>query len=107
MRSMGDDVDALRCQIAHLQMIIKQMIEIGAKADVVDVDIMLLACPFEEKLELSLRIRNALRNDWRAVTLGDVVKLTEGELLRTPNFGRKSLAELKEALASLGLQCAL
>jgi DNA-directed RNA polymerase alpha subunit len=106
---MGDDVDALHRRIAHLQMIIKQMIEIGAKADVVDVaivDIELLACPFEEKLELSVRISNALRNDG-AVTLGDVVKLTEGELLRMPNFGRKSLAELKEALASLGLQCAL
>ena len=37
------------------------------------------------------------------VYIGDLIQKTEGEMLRTPNFGRKSLNEIKEVLASLGL----
>ena len=35
--------------------------------------------------------------------IGDLVQKTEPEMLRTPNFGRKSLNEIKEVLASMGL----
>lgn len=44
--------------------------------------------------------------DWRAgniVYVGDLVQKTEAEMLRTPNFGRKSLKEVKEVLAQMGL----
>ncbi len=47
--------------------------------------------------ELSVRARNCIRNDG-AVTFGEVLVRTHGEWLRTPNFGRKSLNELDEAL---------
>ncbi|MBD3819102.1 MAG: DNA-directed RNA polymerase subunit alpha [Brevundimonas diminuta] len=43
-----------------------------------------------------------LKND-NIVYIGDLIQKTEGEMLRTPNFGRKSLNEIKEVLASMGL----
>jgi Bacterial RNA polymerase, alpha chain C terminal domain len=56
-----------------------------------------------DEFELSFRTANCLKND-NIVYLGDLVQKTEAEMLRTPNFGRKSLNELKEAvLAPLGL----
>ena len=45
---------------------------------------------------------NCLKND-NIVYIGDLVQKTEQEMLRTPNFGRKSLNEIKEVLASMGL----
>jgi DNA-directed RNA polymerase subunit alpha len=55
-----------------------------------------------EDLELSVRSMNCLKND-NIVYIGDLVKKTEGEMLRTPNFGRKSLNEIKEVLSQMGL----
>lgn len=56
-----------------------------------------------DELELSVRSANCLKND-NIVYIGDLVRKTEGEMLRTPNFGRKSLNEIKEVLASMGLK---
>ena len=56
-----------------------------------------------DELELSVRSQNCLKND-NIVYIGDLVKKTEGEMLKTPNFGRKSLNEIKEVLAGLGLR---
>jgi DNA-directed RNA polymerase subunit alpha len=53
-------------------------------------------------LELSVRSANCLKND-NIIYIGDLVGKTEAEMLRTPNFGRKSLNEIKEVLASRGL----
>lgn len=55
-----------------------------------------------DELELSVRSANCLKND-NIVYIGDLVQKTEGEMLRTPNFGRKSLNEIKEVLAMMGL----
>ena len=55
-----------------------------------------------DTLGLSVRARNPLLND-NIKTVGDLVKKTKEELLRTPNFGRQSLNEVAEALASKGL----
>jgi DNA-directed RNA polymerase subunit alpha len=55
-----------------------------------------------EELELSVRSANCLKND-NIIYIGDLVQKTESEMLRTPNFGRKSLNEIKEVLAQLGL----
>jgi DNA-directed RNA polymerase subunit alpha len=49
-----------------------------------------------------VRSANCLKND-NIVYIGDLVQKTEQEMLRTPNFGRKSLNEIKEVLASMGL----
>ena len=46
---------------------------------------------------------NCLKND-NIIYIGDLVQKTEAEMLRTPNFGRKSLNEIKEVLASMGLR---
>jgi DNA-directed RNA polymerase alpha subunit len=54
-----------------------------------------------DELELSVRSANCLKND-NIVYIGDLIQKTEGEMLRTPNFGRKSLNEIKEVLASDG-----
>ncbi len=51
-----------------------------------------------DELELSVRSANCLKND-NIVYIGDLVQKTEQEMLRTPNFGRKSLNEIKEVLA--------
>ena len=55
-----------------------------------------------DELELSVRSTNCLKNE-NVFYLGDLVQRTEAEMLRTPNFGRKSLNEIKELLANLGL----
>jgi DNA-directed RNA polymerase subunit alpha len=54
------------------------------------------------ELELSVRTGNGLKND-NVIYIGDLVQKTEAEMLRTPNFGRKSLNEIKEVLTQLGL----
>ncbi len=55
-----------------------------------------------DELELSVRSANCLKND-NIVYIGDLVQKTEAEMLRTPNFGRKSLNEIKEVLEQMGL----
>src|ERR1700730_6170242 len=55
-----------------------------------------------EELELSVRSYNCLKNA-NIQTIGDLVQKTEAEMLRTKNFGRKSLNEIKEILSGLGL----
>ena len=55
-----------------------------------------------DELELSVRSANCLKND-NIVYIGDLIQKTEPEMLRTPNFGRKSLNEIKEVLANMGL----
>lgn len=56
-----------------------------------------------DEMELSVRSQNCLKND-NIVYIGDLVQKTEGEMLKTPNFGRKSLNEIKEVLAGMGLR---
>lgn len=55
-----------------------------------------------DELELSVRSANCLKND-NIVYIGDLIMKTEFDMLRTPNFGRKSLNEIKEVLATMGL----
>jgi DNA-directed RNA polymerase subunit alpha len=55
-----------------------------------------------EELELSVRSYNCLKNA-NIQTILDLVQKTEAEMLRTKNFGRKSLNEIKEILSGLGL----
>jgi len=55
-----------------------------------------------EELELTVRSTNCLKND-NIVYIGDLIQKTEAEMLRTPNFGRKSLNEIKEVLSGMGL----
>jgi hypothetical protein len=66
-------------------------------------------CPFNpaflkkvDKLMLSVRASNCLKND-NIVYVGDLVQRSEAEMLRTPNFGRKPLNEVKTVLAEMGL----
>jgi DNA-directed RNA polymerase subunit alpha len=56
-----------------------------------------------DELELSVRSANCLKND-NVVYIGDLVQKTESEMLKTPNFGRKSLNEIKEVLGTMGLK---
>lgn len=67
------------------------------------------ALPFDPKLlkhvdelELSVRANNCLKND-KINWLGELVQKTENDMLKTPNFGRKSLNEIKAQLESMGL----
>jgi DNA-directed RNA polymerase subunit alpha len=55
-----------------------------------------------EELELSVRSYNCLKNA-NIKTIGELVQKSESEMLKTKNFGRKSLNEIKEILASMGL----
>lgn len=56
-----------------------------------------------EELELSVRSYNCLKNA-NIKTIADLVQKTEQEMLRTKNFGRKSLNEIKEILTTMGLR---
>ncbi len=55
-----------------------------------------------DELELSVRSANCLKND-NIIYIGDLVQKSEAEMLRTPNFGRKSLNEIKEVLSTMSL----
>ena len=55
-----------------------------------------------DELELSVRSANCLRND-NIIYIGDLVQKSENDMLRTPNFGRKSLNEIREVLMQMGL----
>jgi DNA-directed RNA polymerase subunit alpha len=55
-----------------------------------------------DELELSVRSMNCLKND-NIIYIGDLVQKTEGEMLRKPNFGRKSLNEIKEVISGMSL----
>jgi DNA-directed RNA polymerase subunit alpha len=55
-----------------------------------------------EELELSVRSANCLKNE-DILYIGDLVQKTENEMLKIPNFGRKSLNEIKEVLDCIGL----
>jgi DNA-directed RNA polymerase subunit alpha len=55
-----------------------------------------------DELELSVRSANCLKND-NIIYIGDLVQKTEADMLCTPNFGRKSLNEIKEVLSQMGL----
>ena len=55
-----------------------------------------------DELELSVRSANCLKND-NIVYIGDLILKSENEMLRTPNFGRKSLNEIKEVLTGMSL----
>jgi DNA-directed RNA polymerase subunit alpha len=56
-----------------------------------------------DELELSVRSANCLKND-NIVYIGDLVQKSESEMLKTPNFGRKSLNEIKDVLNNMGLR---
>jgi DNA-directed RNA polymerase subunit alpha len=56
-----------------------------------------------DELELSVRSQNCLKND-NIVYIGDLVVKSEAEMLKTPNFGRKSLFEIKDVLIGFGLK---
>ncbi len=55
-----------------------------------------------DELELSVRSANCLKTE-NIIYIGDLVQRSEGEMLRTPNFGRKSLNEIREVLGQMGL----
>ena len=101
-----DDAVAIASRILQdqLQLFINFEEPQAVKADVIADDI-----PFNrnqlrkvDELELSVRSANCLKND-NIIYIGDLVQKTEAEMLRTPNFGRKSLNEIKEVLAQMGL----
>lgn len=56
-----------------------------------------------DELELSVRSANCLKNE-NILYIGDLVQRSESEMLKTPNFGRKSLNEIKEVLVTMGLR---
>ncbi|MGB0647871.1 MAG: DNA-directed RNA polymerase subunit alpha C-terminal domain-containing protein, partial [Bradymonadia bacterium] len=56
-----------------------------------------------DELELSVRSANCLQNA-NIKLIGELVKRTEADMLKTKNFGRKSLREIKEILGTMGLQ---
>ncbi len=68
--------------------------------DSVDIDD-ILSQPIDH-LDLSVRSLNCLKSS-DIFLIGDLVQRSEAEMLRTPNFGRKSLTEIKQALEGLGL----
>ncbi|MBP9743579.1 MAG: DNA-directed RNA polymerase subunit alpha, partial [Burkholderiales bacterium] len=56
-----------------------------------------------DNLELTVRSANCLKH-LDINYLGDLVKMSEGDLLRTPNLGKKSLTEIREILDARGLK---
>ncbi len=74
----------------------------GAKDDDDGLEFNPLLLKKVDELELSVRSANCLKND-NIVYIGDLIQKTEAEMLRTPNFGRKSLNEIKEVLSGMGL----
>ena len=101
-----DDAVAYAARILQDQLQIFVNFEEPEKAGVEGVDEGLEFNPLllkkVDELELSVRSANCLKND-NIVYIGDLIQKTEAEMLRTPNFGRKSLNEIKEVLSGMGL----
>jgi DNA-directed RNA polymerase subunit alpha len=74
--------------------------EQAGKGEVIDINPHLLMKV--DELELSVRSANCLKNE-NIVYIGDLVQRGESEMLKTPNFGRKSLNEIKDVLGQMGL----
>ncbi|BDG07524.1 DNA-directed RNA polymerase subunit alpha [Anaeromyxobacter paludicola] len=99
--------------VAYAAKIIKEQLSIFINFDEVEEPVAEIS-PVEEtklnenlfrsvdELELSVRSANCLQNA-NIKTIGDLVQKTEAEMLKTKNFGRKSLKEIKEILAEMGL----
>jgi DNA-directed RNA polymerase subunit alpha len=101
-----EDAVALAARILQDQLAVFINFEEPRKEEAVATDVPEL--PFNpallkkvDELELSVRSANCLKND-NIVYIGDLIQKTEAEMLRTPNFGRKSLNEIKEVLAHHG-----
>lgn len=75
---------------------------IGKRDDVFDVAFDKILLKKIDDLELSVRSANCLKSD-NILYIGDLVKRTESDMLKTPNFGKKSLDEIKNVLDALGL----
>lgn len=84
----------LRAAVGAVEVAAAGALEVGSQVDV-------LYRPVEE-LELSVRAQNCLQNAGIR-TVGELVQRTEAEMMKTKNFGRKSLKEIKDALADLNL----
>ena len=96
-------IDALSITALKIQQPISAMInekEIAARVPIEEpakIDPFLLK-PVEE-LDLTVRSANCLKSE-KLSYIGELIQKTESELMKTPNFGRKSLLEIKEKLAS-------
>ena len=99
--------------IAFAAKIIKEQLTVFINFDEAEEPVEVVAPKSEEKLnenlfksvdllELSVRSANCLQQA-NIKTIGDLVQKTEAEMLKTKNFGRKSLKEIKEILAEMGL----
>jgi DNA-directed RNA polymerase subunit alpha len=77
-------------------------VEVGQPAEETELGFNPVLLKKVDELELSVRSANCLKND-NIVYIGDLIQKSEAEMLRTPNFGRKSLNEIKEVLAGMGL----
>ncbi len=99
--------------VAYAAKIIKEQLSIFINFDETEEPLPMEPVKMEEKLnenlfrsvdelELSVRSANCLQNA-NIKTIGDLVQKTEAEMLKTKNFGRKSLKEIKEILAEMGL----
>lgn len=82
---------------------------IGGNMEVLEAQEIMPSIPFDprllmrvESLDLSVRSQNCLKNE-NIIYVGDLITKSEFDMLRTPNFGRKSLTEMKEILARMGL----
>lgn len=99
--------------VAYAAKIVKEQLAIFINFDETEEPVALEPVKAEEKLnenlfrsvdelELSVRSANCLQNA-NIKTIGDLVQKSEAEMLKTKNFGRKSLKEIKEILAEMGL----
>ncbi len=89
----------------HLQIFINFEEEIIVKAPQIDEKRQKIIANLKrsvEELELSVRSYNCLKNE-NIKTIADLVQKTDQDMLKTRNFGRKSLNEIKEILAEMGL----
>jgi len=102
-----DDAVALAARILQDQLQLFVNFEDTAEVSVKSAEEELKFSPYllkkVDELELSVRSANCLKND-NIVYIGDLVQKTESEMLKTPNFGRKSLNEIKEVLGNMGLR---
>ncbi len=86
----------------HLRFIVDFVERDLGQVDVKQIDINPNLIKKVTELELSVRASNCLRSE-NIGYVGELVQFTESDLIKTPNFGKKSLDEIKEVLESVGL----
>src|SRR5438552_2724056 len=106
LRMHGEGPKRMRLRATGPGEVHARQIETGHDIEILNPDLVICTLESGARITMELTVENGkgyVPGNDNIVYIGDLVQKTEAEMLRTPNFGRKSLNEIKEVLANMGL----